>query len=71
MFSTKANMNIHCFYINPIAICICNGLKCWFKHPLPLSKDLRKQLALQSKATLSVVTSRSVIGVSDWGDFWA
>ena len=29
-------MNIY-FYVNHIAICMCNGLKCWFKHPLPES----------------------------------
>jgi hypothetical protein len=28
-------MNIYIFYVNHIAICMCNSLKCWFKHPLP------------------------------------
>ena len=39
MFSSKANMMFlyfsFLFYINHIAICICNSLKCWVKHPLP------------------------------------
>jgi hypothetical protein len=26
------------FVINHIAICTCNSLKCWFKHPLPTHK---------------------------------
>ena len=26
---------IYIFYINHIAICMCNSSKCWFKHPLP------------------------------------
>ena len=34
MLRPKANMNIY-FYINHIAICMCNSLKWWFKHPLP------------------------------------
>ena len=25
---------IYIFYIKHIAICMCNSLKCWFKHPL-------------------------------------
>ena len=33
----KANMNIY-FYINHVAICMCNSSKCWFKHPLPYPK---------------------------------
>ena len=34
MFSPKAIMKIF-FYINHIAICMCNSLNCWFEHPLP------------------------------------
>ena len=34
MFRPKSNMNIY-FHIDHIAICICNGSNCWFKHPLP------------------------------------
>ena len=26
---------IYNFYVNHIAICMCNSLKCWFKYPLP------------------------------------
>ena len=28
---------IYTFYVNHIAICMCNSSKCWFKHPLPYS----------------------------------
>ena len=35
MSKTKANKNMYVFHINHVIICICNSLKCWFKHPLP------------------------------------
>jgi hypothetical protein len=35
IFSAKVNMNVCFVYINHIAPCMCNSLKCWFKHPLP------------------------------------
>ena len=35
MFNPKANMNIIILYQPRIAICMCNSLKCRFKHPLP------------------------------------
>ena len=34
LLSPKANMNTFSYIIH-IAICLCNSLKCWFKHPLP------------------------------------
>ena len=37
MFSPKANMILYICNINHIAICMCNSLKCCFKHPLPYS----------------------------------
>ena len=37
MISPKAHINYH------IAICMCNSLKCWFKHPLPHSIMLMLQ----------------------------
>ena len=30
-----ANMNTYFIFINHIAICMCNILKCRFKHPVP------------------------------------
>ena len=35
MFSPKPNTKFCFFNIKHIAICMCNSIKCWFKHPLP------------------------------------
>ena len=47
MFSPKAKIIFILFsmYINYIAICMCNSLKCRFKHPLPyttIDKKMRQ-----------------------------
>ena len=55
------------FYVNHIAICMCNGLKCWFKHPLPEScidggyicRRVLAMLAMVGLEVCSLATSKA------------